>query len=292
MRGVALVGLSVLLSLSARAECRRAEVDRYAAAAVRLYESLEYERALDSITKAKGVSCGSDDDAMLGMYEGIVRSDLGQAEQARAAFKEALLLKPEAEVPLKVSPKVRKQIEVIRAEAKKELAPILAKQDEERRRKLAEEAKREEQRRDDARRADEARRAEDARRQKQQQAENEKPPSSDSPKQHEIVANPPRENPAVDESLKSEVKQSRGVPVPPIVFGAIGAASAGVAIYFGVSSRGSAQSARDGMWSLDRQKLVDQANSQALIADVLFGVAGAAAVAAVISLVVSLTGNP
>src|SRR5437879_6463465 len=137
MRGALIFAVCILASAASRAECRRAEVDRYAAAAVRLYESLEYERALDSITKGKESSCGSDDDAMLGMYEGIIRSDLGQAEQARAAFKEALLLKPDAEVPLKVSPKVRKQIEAIRATAKKELAPILAKQDEERRRKLA-----------------------------------------------------------------------------------------------------------------------------------------------------------
>src|SRR5450432_4174863 len=142
------------------------------------------------------------------MYEGTIRSDLGQAEQAKAAFKEALLLKPDAEVPTKVSPKVKKQIEALRAEAKKELAPILAKQDEERRKKEAEEAKRAEEQRhadelkkaeeqrkrveaekdDDARRRalDDARHADDANRNKPSVIVIEKP-TSDRPEQHELT---------------------------------------------------------------------------------------------------------
>src|SRR3954470_15370420 len=153
------VVIALLSSAPSFAECKKDEFNRYLAAAVRLYEALEYERALDQLAKAKESSCGTDDDALLGMYEGTIRSDLGQGDQAKVAFKEALLLKPDADVPLKVSPKVKKLIESLRAEAKKELAPILAKQEEEKRKKEAEEKKRE----DEARRADEAKRVEEQR---------------------------------------------------------------------------------------------------------------------------------
>lgn len=309
--------VALLISFSASAECKKDELNRYLAAAVRLYEALEYERALDQFAKAKDLSCGVDDDAMLGLYEGIVRSDLGEAEKAKSAFKEALLLKPDAELPLKVSPKVKRQVEVLRAEAKKELAPIIARQEEERRKKIAEEnaaaqkqrqedearraeesrrveearraadnAKTEEQRRlaleemrrlDEQRRLDEVRRAEEAAR----RASEKRVASSDRPEVRELTPAQPVEPEPI------QLRRS-GVPskvVIPIVFAGAGLIAGGVGGYFGFTARqGQAAALMRTDNQVEREKLRSAANTSALIADVLFGVAGVAAVGALISL--------
>lgn len=129
--------LAIGLSSVAFGQCKHDEVTRYVTASVRLYESLDYERALDQLLRARPFSCGSDDDAVISMYEGAIRWDLGQQDQARSAFKEALLLEPDVDLPLKVSPKLRALIETTRADVKKELAPMLAKQAEEKRQRAA-----------------------------------------------------------------------------------------------------------------------------------------------------------
>jgi tetratricopeptide (TPR) repeat protein len=301
------VAVALCVSLPAVAECKKEEFNRYLAAAVRLYEGLEYERALDQLGKAKESSCGTNDDALLGMYEGVIRSDLGQSDQAKAAFKEALLLKPDAEVPTKVSPKVKKQIEALRGEAKKELAPILAKQEDERRKREAEEAKKAEEARraeelrkaederkkveaeknDDARRRalDDARRADDAARNKPSVIVIEKPASDRPEQEHELIASPSNNDSDVASAVKTEVKHGRGVPVIPIVFGIIGLAAGGVGAYFGVTGHQIQTTARN--FTSDqamRQMYIDNGNQYALIADVLFGVAGAAAIGAIIAL--------
>src|SRR4051812_14913380 len=105
--------LSVALCSSV-AHAQANPFDTYLNAAVRLYESLDYEAALEQLEKAKKLSRGVDDDAQLYLYEGVFRMDLGQQEQARQAFKTGLLLKPDAALQVKVSPKVRAQIEQLR----------------------------------------------------------------------------------------------------------------------------------------------------------------------------------
>jgi tetratricopeptide (TPR) repeat protein len=293
MRRLSVV-IALLTGAPSFAECKKDEFNRYLAAAVRLYEALEYERALDQLAKAKESSCGTDDDALLGMYEGTIRSDLGQSEQAKVAFKEALLLRPDAEVPLKVSPKVKKQIEALRAEAKKELAPIIARQEDERRKREAEEAKKA----DEARRAEETRKAEEARRAaaeaakaeaaRRRAAEDEQsraklPP--DAPQSRQLVASGDHHAEDAVPPLKTELHEKRTVPVLPIVFGGLALAVGGVATYFGVTSRTTQTQARMALDQTLRQSLLTQGNQQALIADVLIGVAGAAGLAALISFI-------
>lgn len=137
MRPLAVV---VLLLVAAPAFASEEDFQRFLNAAVRLYENLEYERALEQVRNAKKQAVTPDQQASAALYEGIMLSDLNKPEEARAAFKEALLLKPDATIPIKVSPKVSKDFEDTRASAQKELAPLLAKQAEEKRRK-EEEAK-------------------------------------------------------------------------------------------------------------------------------------------------------
>jgi tetratricopeptide (TPR) repeat protein len=294
------VVIALCLGAPSFAECKKDEFNRYLAAAVRLYEALEYERALDQLAKAKESSCGTDDDALLGMYEGTIRSDLGQTDQAKVAFKEALLLKPDAEVPLKVSPKVKKQIEALRAEAKKELAPIIARQEEERRKREAEEARKAEEakRADEARRAEEARRADEARRATAEAAKAEEAKKhaaedaqnrtrlpSDAPQSRQLVASGDHRAEDTVPPLKTELRERRVVPVLPIVFGGLALAVGGVATYFGVTSRTTQTQARMALDQTLRESLLTQGNQQALIADVLIGVAGAAGLAALISFI-------
>lgn len=169
MRARVLLGVAVAALAFAPAPARAAERDylNYFNAMVRLYQDLEYERALEQLEKARKHSRGADDDVTLALYEGIIRSDLGQADQARAAFKTALLLRPDVTLPVKVSPKVRREFEDLRGVVKRELEPLLRKQrEEEERKRKEEEARRAEEARkaEEARRAEEQRRSEDARR--------------------------------------------------------------------------------------------------------------------------------
>jgi tetratricopeptide (TPR) repeat protein len=313
------VCIALIASTASFAECKKDEFNRYVAAAVRLYEALEYERALEQLGKAKESSCGTDDDAMLGMYEGTIRSDLGQADQAKVAFKEALLLKPDAEVPLKVSPKVKKQIEALRAEAKKELAPILARQEEEKRKREAEEAKKAEEARraEDAKRAEEQRRADELRRQAETAKTDEARRRAldeaqrldeqrrledlhraeldaqrnksqvtivDRPEHHDLTATGDHPEDGTS-NIKTQLRERRVVPVMPIVFGILGIAAGGVATWCGLTANDQQNKAIMSTNQPMRNTLLQNGNTYAIAADVLIGVAGLAALVGVIGII-------
>ncbi|WP_257463577.1 hypothetical protein [Archangium lipolyticum] len=108
------------------------EVQNYLVSVNRLYEDLEYERALEQIHRARRLSRGVEEDVALGLYEGILLDELGKKDDATAAFKAALFLRPDAKLPVQVSPKVEKHFESIRIEVKRELAPLLARREAER----------------------------------------------------------------------------------------------------------------------------------------------------------------
>src|SRR3954468_24322667 len=81
------------------------DIRRYLTAAERLYHNLDNERALEQVQRAKQYASGLEDDVLVALYEGTILSDLGRADDAMAAFRTALLLKPTAKLPMKVSPK-------------------------------------------------------------------------------------------------------------------------------------------------------------------------------------------
>ncbi|MCY1002888.1 hypothetical protein OWM54_37650 [Myxococcus sp. MISCRS1] len=93
----------------------------YVLAATRLYNDLEYEQALEQISRAKRLSKSQSDDALLSLYEGVILADLGQPDSSDAAFKAALFLQPDAKLPLSVSPKVSERFESLRGRVKREL---------------------------------------------------------------------------------------------------------------------------------------------------------------------------
>ncbi|MBJ6764873.1 hypothetical protein JGU66_29260 [Myxococcaceae bacterium JPH2] len=115
--------LALLAPALTRAEVSQ-NVQAYLLSTSRLIEDLEYERALEQINRAKRVAQGPDDDVALSLYEGVVLAELGRGkqEQANAAFKAALFLRPEAQLPVQVSPKLRMLFEDVRRQVQAELA--------------------------------------------------------------------------------------------------------------------------------------------------------------------------
>jgi hypothetical protein len=97
------------------------DFSRYLKAAARLYKSLEYERALDQVQRAKKLANTLDQDVAVALHEGIILADMGKRDESLVAFKTALLLEPEAKLPFKVSPKMERDVEEIRTQVRKEL---------------------------------------------------------------------------------------------------------------------------------------------------------------------------
>jgi hypothetical protein len=163
LRAPLLIALSLLPTV---APAEGSVAQRYLDAASMLYQKLENERALEQLKKARTASTGVDDDVAIALYEGIILSDMGKKEEAIAAFREGLSLKPDAQLPMKVAPKIAELFATTRADVVKQLAPILAqrKAEEERKRLEAERAQKAEQERlrleaEQARKAEEAQRA-------------------------------------------------------------------------------------------------------------------------------------
>lgn len=130
--GVLLSLVLPLLSSSAAQAASNTAARTYLTSVSRLYESLEYERALDQIHLARQGPRNTEEEVTLSLYEGIILVELSQQEQGLAAFKSALLLQPEAKLPVRVSPKVETLFESVRQKVKRELAAVLPKDEPER----------------------------------------------------------------------------------------------------------------------------------------------------------------
>jgi len=265
------------------------DVQRYLTAAARLYESLEYERALEQLDRAKKLSRGVDDDIAVALYEGVIRADLGQKDESVAAFKTGLFLKSDAKLPVKVSPKVEATFEAVRADVKKELAPILAKQEAERAKK-AQEAAAEAKRKADAEAA--ARKAEAAKLEAERKAREAEAArlaalkATDKPEKDKgvlVVALPPVGPEKPDPFKVPVVEKKRSVPVAPLVILGIGAVAGGAGAYFGFESKREVGLAHDALWQDETQSHLRSADSSATLANVLFAGAGAAALTALIT---------
>lgn len=103
------------------------EAQKHLMAASKLYERLEYEKALEEVPRAKSGASGPADDAAIGRYEGVILFDLGRRTEALVSFKQALLIEPDAHLAVRVSPKITEAYEATRVQAKTELAAVEAK---------------------------------------------------------------------------------------------------------------------------------------------------------------------
>ncbi len=116
--------LVVPLAVHAQSSRGSKTVEDYLVSVSRLYEILDYERALVEIEQARRMSPSEEAKVTLGLYEGIILADMIRMNEANRAFRAALLLRPDAKLPVQVSPKLAKHFELIRAEVKQELALI------------------------------------------------------------------------------------------------------------------------------------------------------------------------
>lgn len=296
---------------------------RFYDAALRLHESLEYERALEQLSLARKQAATGDQVSMVNLAEGVVLADLNKRDEAMAAFKAGLLLSPDAKLPLKVSPRVAADVEALRAKVKQELAPLIAKREAERLKaeadaKAAAEAKalaekqkaeaderaREAQRQDDDKRkaeadakAKEAARllAEadaklkelarlEAERQKALEQERLKAAAAQRDAPTKVVILPQDTPPTIVEPpLLPAPTPSKAPMVMTLVFLVAGAAAAGVGGYFGAQSQTQVEAARGAMFQSEANASLQQAGQSATTANILFGVSGGLGLGALIS---------
>jgi hypothetical protein len=68
------------------------------------------------VERAKAAARTDEDRVMVHLWEGVLAADLSKTDRATAAFRQALALDRNAELPTQVSPKVRKLFEELRAQ--------------------------------------------------------------------------------------------------------------------------------------------------------------------------------
>ncbi|MFE8603178.1 hypothetical protein [Archangium violaceum] len=210
-------------------------------AAVRFYESFEYERALAQLTRAKALAKGVEQEVPVALYQGVVRAELGQREESLAAFRTGLYLKPDATLPVKVSPKVERDFEEVRQAVQADLGiPATG-----------------------------------------TQATAAATSPADRPLQSPglTTANvePQPQTPAYVPSASTAKTSAR---VLPLVFLGAGAVAGGAASFFGLQSSTSVRSALNAEYYDQRVARLKSAEDQAFIANLLFGTASAAALGA------------
>jgi tetratricopeptide (TPR) repeat protein len=251
--------LAVCLWVVVPLHAARAEgaFERHISEAVRLYEDLEYELALEQLERARSVPHSEEEEATRLLYQGLISADLGSWEAARVAFRSALALKPDAKLPIRISPKVSREFESQRSRVQTELA----------------------RKRKDAPRVAEAR------------------PVSPTPEGVTPVAPQPaepRDEVAQPELVPSRPEQPvaqteaqapwmRRVPVVSMVLLGAGVAAGGTGTVFGLSSRSQLEDARAAQSREDLVAYHGQAQRSAKTANILLGTAGVAVAGAVVT---------
>ncbi len=236
------------------------DFERYVAATRRLYDNLEYERALEQIQRARRISRGVEQDVTLGLYEGLILADLGRWKEARESFFTSLLLEPDATLPVSVSPKVEMEFETQRVRAREELAqlqPPPVKPD------------------------------------APLSGSMEAPPPvavTDHPKQALPDQLAPTEpSPALTPTV---AESPRRVSVVPLALFGAGVVAGGLGAYFGASANGQLADARVAPLRDDALARFNGAHGSARTANILFGTAGLAAAGAVVTWLLSPSSGP
>ena len=219
-------------------------------AAAQFYEELDYEQALKAIHQAKALASSADERAEAAVYEGIVLADMGKRPMSIKAFHEALSLRPASRLPVKVSPKVERDFEDVRAEVQSETLAMLA---------------------------PEPSPSHGGDRPLRPTGES----TSVSPLSTDSLA--PNDTAHFDdESMRNDSPGRRIRPLPVALLGT-GVLAGGLGTFFGLRSQGNIQNARDAAQFDDQLHHLDSARGQALGANILFGIATAAAAGAVVT---------
>ncbi|PTL84551.1 hypothetical protein DAT35_05590 [Vitiosangium sp. GDMCC 1.1324] len=112
--------LVLVIPFAARA-AGEGEIRNYIFSISRLYESLDYELALNRIQLARQLPRGTDEEVTLSLYEGIILCEMGKQEPGATAFRAALFLRPDAKLPVLVAPKVKALFDSVRKHVKSEM---------------------------------------------------------------------------------------------------------------------------------------------------------------------------
>jgi hypothetical protein len=92
----------------------------YLFATERLYESLEYERALVQVAQARRLPRTLAEDVRIALFEGLIRWKMSMREESLVAFKAGLLLNLDAQLPVPASPELRDAFEGLREQVRRE----------------------------------------------------------------------------------------------------------------------------------------------------------------------------
>ncbi|MDC0711799.1 hypothetical protein POL68_25240 [Stigmatella sp. ncwal1] len=261
--------------------------------AERFYENLDYEHALDQIQRAKRWAQSINQQVNLGLFEGIVLGEMGKRGPSLAAFHAALLLAPEARLPFKVAPKVARNFEEmrrrIRATPPRKRSKTSAPQERTPQAKLP---------------------PVPVPSPPQQEARTEEPP----PPEEKVVLEPPPAAVVVKADRPEQESTPARLPVPsvsnakpyapraetgarssprvvPWILAGTGAAALGGAVVFGLKSNASVEDARRTSYLDETRAHLADARANSGFANILFGVAGLAATAAVVTWALS-PGDP
>lgn len=228
------------------------------ASAVRLYKDFEYERALQQLTRAKALAQGVEQEVEVALYQGIVLAELDEREQSLAAFRTALYLKPDAKLPVKVSPKLERDFEDVRQSVLRDLGgsqEVAAAPGE---------------------------------------AEQTPRPTEDRPVQPPAPAKepgltarvePPPQPPAyVPPAHSGQAPRSNVLPLALLGAGAVAGSAGG---FFGLQSMSNLRSAEVARYYDERSSHLQNAEQQAFVANVLFGAAGAIALGGLTAFIMS-----
>ncbi|MEN9796777.1 MAG: hypothetical protein RL653_473 [Pseudomonadota bacterium] len=235
------------------------EAERRLVIATELFARNEYEQALEQVRKARNLKDLEGDElkASLALWEGLLLLHLGKKEEFQTHLEVAFLLQPDVAIPGRMSPKIKQRVEEVRASVMKKF---------------------------------------------ERPAAPPKPPTPVQPKT-EVKPTPRPEpkpesvaelkpvvapEPAPTASLPSaELARTGPSPVLPLVLGgvALGAGAAGA--WFGLQSQDHVLRASGEREQISAYNTLVTAQDQALVANVAFAVAGTAALATVITLLVN-----
>ena len=108
-------GLALALAALAASSAALADNARLDAAK-RLYSRAELEAAMAELKAAEDSSKDDNDLVSILIYRGLIFAETGQGQQMQESFKRALAMRPWAEVPQEVSPRLAKMFQDARRE--------------------------------------------------------------------------------------------------------------------------------------------------------------------------------
>ncbi|QSQ11850.1 tetratricopeptide repeat protein [Myxococcus landrumensis] len=240
--------------LPPRANGAEGVVQREIAEAIRLYEDLEYELALERLKRASSLSHDASEAVSMALLRGIILADMGRWDAARKDFQDALQRQLDVQLPLSVSPKVSREFEAQREKLRGTLA--------------------------DGRQdspvggvgASDARLVEGTRPALM--------PSSTGTSSPAPWA-PGSVDGAMGKTSEGVQIAGRRVPLASWVLLGVGVAAGGTGTVFGLSSKSQLEDARSAVFDEDMEAFHSRAQGSARTANILFGAATAAAVGAV-----------